>query len=237
MLIYIDESGSINNHCSTHSRYFVIAVVHVIDKEGLKRAYKRFIASNLSRLKELDQDKTDTHGKIVREGGKMFSQGKFKELKGSQLDAEMKRKIIAFLAKKKHFEVFFIRINNLKLSDNFCSNTARVFNYALRLAISYYIKCGLLPNEECIMQLDERNERTETRYFLGNYLNTELVMNGSCSGPFSVRYFDSANNKMIQIADVMSNWYYSHLISKAYKPELKLLKDAGILKGVFDFPL
>lgn len=236
MLIYIDESGSINNQISAYSRYFIIAVVRAIDKTGLQHAYKRFVAANQSELRTLDQDKLNSYGKVVREGGKMFVNGKFKELKGSQLDAPMKRKLIAYLAQKKHFEVFFIRIDNSRLTDHFCSNTARVFNYALRLAISYYIKQGMLPNEECILQLDERNERTETRYFLENYLNTELVMNGSCNGPFSVQYFDSANNKIIQVADVLSNWFYSHMKTGAYAQELKLLKESGILKGIFDFP-
>lgn len=237
MLIYIDESGSINNQISSYSPYFIVAVVHAINKTGLQRAYKRFVSSNLQELQRLDQDKTTQDGKIIREGGKMFSAGKFKELKGSSFDAAMKRKFISFFAERKHFEVFFIRIDNSRLTDQFCSNTARVFNYTLRLAISYFIRQGLLPNEECILQLDERNERTETKYFLENYLNTELVMNGSCKGPFSAQYFDSANNKIIQVADVLSNWYYSHLKTGAYEEEYNLLKDAGILKAVFDFPL
>jgi len=234
--IYIDESGSINNKNTAHSPYFVIALVRVIDKEKLQRVYKRFVASNLSRLKELDADRYNSEGLLIRQGGKMFDGDRFKELKGTQFDHEMKQKFVEFFLKKPYFDVFFIRINNSKLSDTFCSNTARVFNYTLRLAMGYFIKHGLLPNEPCIMQLDERNEKTETKFFLENYLNTELTMNGTCSGPFEVSYFDSSNNKFIQIADVFANFYYSHLQKNAYSVEFNSMMEAGVIRHIFDFP-
>lgn len=237
MLIYIDESGSINNHNATHCPYFVIALIHVSDSAKTKKAYKRFVAKHLDRLRELDVDKVDNRGTIIRPGGKMFKNGDFCELKGSQFDHAMKREFLHFFAKKKHFEVLFIKIDNSKLSDGFCSNTARVFNYILKLALSSFVKRGILPNEECLIQLDERNERTETRYFLEEYLNTELIMNGSCSGPFKVKYFDSTMNTIIQIADVYANWYYSHLLTGAYSEEYTAQKSAGIIREVFEFPL
>ena len=237
VLIYIDESGSINNHNSSHCPYFVIALVHVKDKEKTQRAYKRFVSSNLDRLRELDAEKKDSKGRVIKSGGKMFHNGKFCELKGSQFDADMKRKFLSFFAAKPHFEVFYIKIANTKLSDRFCSNTARVFNYPLKLALGYFIHRGLLPNEECFLQLDERNERTETKFFLEEYLNTELIMNGSCNGPFKVQYFDSENNKIIQLADVYANWFYSHLQTGAYSEELKAQQEAKIVREIFEFPL
>lgn len=91
MTFYIDESGSINNHLS-HNKYFVIALVRVLNKKSLKRSYKRFVSSNYDRLLELDKDKYHPKtGKLIKEGGKMFSNETFKELKGSQFDKEMKK--------------------------------------------------------------------------------------------------------------------------------------------------
>lgn len=84
--------------------------------------------------------------------------------------------------------------------------------------------------------MDERNERTETKYFLENYLNTELFMNGTINGKFDVAYFDSSTNSLIQIADVFANLLYSHLQTGGYDEELQKLKDAGILKFTFEFP-
>jgi hypothetical protein len=106
----------------------------------------------------------------------------------------------------------------------------------MKLALEFLIRKGYLPNEDCHLHLDERNEKTETKFFLENYLNTELSMNGTASGKFSVTYYDSSDNNLIQIADIFANLYYSHLQTGGYADEIKKLEDAGILKFVFEFP-
>lgn len=236
MIVYIDESGSINNHMP-NNKFFIIALVRATDKEALKKAYKRFVSSNHNRLLELDQDKIHSKtGKVIKEGGKMFKDGKFQELKGSQFDKDMKQKFVEFFSRKQSFELYYIKIANEKLTDQFCENTARVFIYTLKLALEYFINKGILPNEDCFLQLDERNEKTETKFFLKNYLNTELSMNGTAAGDFDVDYFDSADNSIIQIADVFANLYYSQMQTDGYGEEIQKLKDAGILKFEFEFP-
>ncbi len=237
MNIYIDESGSINNH-SNSAPYFVIALVHVIEKDKLSRAYKRFVASNYNRLLELDADKINSRtGRVTKAGGKMFADGNFKELKGTQFDKGMKLRFVDFFSQKHYFDVYYIKLENTKLTDTFCENIARAFNYTVRLAISYFIKKGLLPEGNFYLQLDERNEKTETKYFLENYLNTELALSGISKGKFDVRYFDSANNRFIQIADVFSNLYYSELLTGQYTEIFEKLRQRGILKCIFEFPI
>lgn len=236
MNIYIDESGSINNHAS-NNKYFIVSMVHVVNKDVLRRAYKRFVSANYKRLLELDQEKVSLKtGRIIKAGGKMFSGNEFKELKGAQFDREMKIKFIDFFSRKPVYELYYIKIINGKLTDYFCQNTARVFNYTVRLALEYFIRKGFLPVEDCYLQLDERNEKTGAKYFLENYLNTELAMSGVTTARFDVKYFDSSENALIQIADVFSNLYFSHLQTGAYEAEFKKLEETGILKGVFEFP-
>lgn len=237
MNIYIDESGSINNHIA-HVPYFVVGMLHVMEKDKLSKAYKRFISSNYERLLELDKDKVDRKtGKIVKPGGKMFDQNGFKELKGMLFDREMKLKFTEFFSKSHYFNIYYIVVENARLTDPFCENTARAFNYVIRLAMEYFIKNGLLPNEDCYLQLDERNEKTETKYFLENYLNTELMLGGISVGKFNVKYFDSKDNKFIQIADVFSNLYYSQLQTGKYTRVFDDLKEKGMLKFIFKFPV
>ena len=237
MVIYIDESGSINNHIPGNE-YFIIALVKAVDKDSIKKSYKRFVSSNFDRLLMLDCDKVKpSTGQVIKEGGKMFCKGNFRELKGSQLDKKMKQKFVDFFVQKHSFELYYIIIDNKKLTDRFCENTARVFNYTLRLGLEYFISTGYLQSEDCILQLDERNEKTESKYFLENYLNTELSMNGTTGGKFAVQYFDSANNNIIQIADVFANLYYSHMKTGGYKEYIQKLKDAKILKCLFKFPV
>jgi hypothetical protein len=238
MMIYIDESGSINNHDS-HNEFFIISLVCTRDPRNLKHSYKKFVTSNMKELQRLDSV-TKIHpvtGKTLRESGKMFSDGKFRELKGSQFDRPFKSKFVDYFFRKPSFELFYIQMHNPFLTDTFCANTARAFNYTVRLAIEYLIENEFLPSEDYFLQIDERNERPDSKAFLKQYLNTELGMSGTSPVTFDVRYFDSANNSLIQVADVFANLYYSHLKHGNYDRELQMLRDSGILKFIFKFPL
>ncbi|MGI5969759.1 MAG: DUF3800 domain-containing protein [Lachnospiraceae bacterium] len=235
MNIYIDESGSINNH-NYLTPYFVIALVHVTDGEKLIRAYKRFVSSNYSRLQELDADKINPKtGRVTKYGGRMFAKGSFRELKGVQFDREMKLRFVEFFSQKQYFDIYYIRIDNTKLTDIFCADTALTFNYAVRCAFECFIKNGLFLDENFYIQLDERNEKIEMKHFLENYLNAELMLGGITQGKFYASYYNSIGNKFIQIADVFSNLYYSELQTGQYTDVFSKLKKQGILKSIYDF--
>lgn len=237
MNIYIDESGSINNRLSGNRDFFV-ALVYVKDSKKLQRVYRRFVSSKMERLKELDQDKLDAiTGNVVRTGGRMFVGDDFQELKGSQFDAEMKKQFVDYISRTPLFELFVIRMKNHSLTDGFCHNTARAFNYVLKQALGYYIKKGLLPMEECMLHVDERNERTETKHFLQEYLNTELCLEHGICAPFKVQYYESSQCHFIQIADIMANLFYSDSIHHAYGKEIQMLRERGVLKHVYEYPL
>ncbi|MBO5102623.1 MAG: DUF3800 domain-containing protein, partial [Clostridia bacterium] len=134
----------------------------------------------------------------------------------------------------------YIVIDNKKLlpNNNFYENTARAFNYLLKIAfIHFYKKKLFLKSEDYNLQLDERNERTKTKFFLEEYLNTELSLgNPDIKSKFTVKYFDSCNNSLIQIADVMANILYSNIRTQNYNQELKTLKNQNYIKEIFNFP-
>lgn len=222
MNIYIDESGTINNKLK--NEYFIITLIIPDNSNTLKKSYKRFVSSNLKELKKIDNKQ------------KMFLNGSFHELKGSAFNKPMKKKFVNFFSRKNNFSLFYIKVNNSRLNDSFCLNTSRVFNYLLKISLDYFLKNDYIKSENQVLQLDERNERTESKFFLEDYLNTELCITGINRGNFTVSYFDSANNLNVQIADVFSNILYSHLKTGAYSDELKTLKDNGILKYIFEFP-
>lgn len=168
----------------------------------------------------------------------MFNGDTFIELKGSSFTPELKRKFVDYFCQNNYFEVFYIEVRNQKVEkDNFYANTAKAFNYLLKLALGYYLNNGLLKKEDIIIQLDERNEKTESKHFLEDYLNTENVTNDINDGNFHVEYFDSANNKLIQIADVFSNLYFSQLKTGEYTEQFDKMREGGYLKHIFKFPL
>lgn len=224
MNIYIDESGSINNQ-NDEKHNFIIALVKSTDDKSLKHSYKRYISSHMKDLYT-----------CAKEPKKMFVGEKFVELKGSALTAEQKRDFVCFFTEKHNMELYYIVLRNPLLTDAFCSNTARAFNYSLYNAIQYFVDHGVLElSEECNLQLDERNERTDARNFLEQYLNTQFI-DCALSNPFHVRYFDSKDNKLIQLADVFANICYSHMITDAYGDVFAMLQETGVLKGTYFFP-
>lgn len=223
--LYIDESGTMTvSHNKTHP-YFIISIIRAKDINKLKRVHKRFVSSHREELKKSD------------ERNLMFKDSEFMELKGSCFTPKLKRKFIDFFCKNEYFELFYIVADNSRIQEKFYENTARAFNYLIRLALEYYIQNKYISNDGLVLQLDERNEKTETKHFLQNYLQTELGLRNVVKNDCKVQYFDSVNNQIIQIADVFSNLYFSELKTKVYTKEIEKMKQEGYLKHIFEFPL
>lgn len=227
--LYIDESGSMTSrHTNTHP-YFVIALVRTENPEKLKRLHKRFVKAHMDELME-----ADAHA------GRMFRNGRFDELKGSSFTPDLKREFVSYFCRENTLSVYYIVLDNKKIHANnghLYDNTARAFNYSMRLALEYFINHGMMPDDEYFIQLDERNERTGSKHFLQTYLNTEFRTRTVLSKDIQVKYFDSSKNRMIQLADVFANIYYSHLLTKAYSSEFEAMRDSKCLRFVFNFPL
>lgn len=204
--------------------YFIICTVRVKDGGKLKRIYKRFISKYFNDLKALDD-------------GKMFDGNKFKELKGSSLDYEMKRKFVEYFCRSNIFEVYYIKVLNAKVKPKLYKNTSRAFNFLYKLKLSFFLKRKYLPNDEYIIQFDNRNQKNDSKNSLEDYLNAELHLNEELTEEIHVDYFNSENNTLIQIADVFSNIFYSYCFhSEKYNSIIKRMKKFKSLKGVFKFP-
>lgn len=223
--LYIDESGSMTDQYVDDWPYFVVAIVRAENPQRLRSVRKRFIRKYMEELKAADKD------------GRMFNDGAFKELKGQAFTPELKRKFAEYFFREGTLDVFYIIIDNKKALSNFYTNKARAFNYVFKLAFEYFVRNKQLPDDEYAIQFDERNERPDARHFLQNYLNTELRMEGVLSKDVHVKYFDSSQNHIIQIADVLANLYFSHLRTGAYEKEFQQMRESGGLKFEFKFPL
>ena len=225
--LYVDESGSMTAVHFATRKYFVICIVRAKDPEKLKKAYKRFVSSRLKKLKAIDD-------------GSMFSDNEFRELKGNTFTPDMKRDFINYFCRNNYFELFYIIADNAKVASKqggrLYKNTARAFNYLLKQALSYYVSHGYISGTDISIQLDERNEKTKAKFFLENYINTELFLNNIIDTECTVTYYDSCQNKIIQVADVFANIMYSHLVSGNYVTEIESMKRSGYIKHCFYFP-
>lgn len=222
--IYIDESGSINGDCRG-GRWFVIALLCVTNKDKLKRVMKRFIQQNIGSLRKLEKSRM------------MFKEGKLTELKGAALTPMYKRKFLEYFAQKDLFKVVFIKVNNTRLQPRFCDNTARSFNYLIRKTIQVLFDRKILEQADCHICIDERNVRTGSRHTLEDYLNTELRLALGYDANFYIEYHDSCNNKLIQLADVFSNIFFSSIFNRQLRGDLRELEQKGYVPLIFEFPL
>lgn len=227
MNIYIDESGSMTDTVTCiGNAYFVITLLLVQEPKQLKKVYKRFVSSHLSDLKNCDRN------------GKMFNGNSFVELKGSSLTPTMKRIFINYFCRNNHFKILYIKIDNTRITRNIYKNKARAFNYVLKLALENLNSRGILTDRDWVINIDERNVKTDSRYQLREHLLTECSIGKNIVDEIFLEYYDSSNNNLIQLADVFSNIYYSNILTNnSYNNEIEFMSNNGYLLNPFIFPL
>lgn len=210
-----------------YNKYFVICMILTKDVKKLKRVFKRFISSNLDLLKKEDKNH------------KMFyKSGKFKELKGSCLSFEFKKKIIDYFCRNKLFDIYYICSSNERVDSLFYNNTARAFNYLIRLSIEHNTNEKRISKSTNFFYIDERNVKTNTVSALCEYLNIELVTAKHIQNMFCVVYCQSESKELIQLADVFSNIYYSYILKgNILDKEINRLRNNGYIRNEFYFPL
>lgn len=222
--LYIDESGTNTIEHADKFPYFIISLVHVFDKDKLKKVIKKYISKNYAELQKIDD-------------GKMFKNGKFCELKGSSLTPIIKKDFASYLAKSNLFEVYYIIVENKLITQKMYQNKARAFNYCIDLCMTANLRNKNLPYDDYNIQIDERNIRTDANKVLQEYLATELGLKNEYIGDVTVQYFDSSINSLIQLSDYFANLMYSYKMKpKNYKTTIQELLEKNIIKDIFIFP-
>ena len=225
---YVDESGSMTKKGLKYlgNQYFVICIVQVNNEKRLKRAFKRFVSSHIDLLKRDDK------------GYHMFyKSGKFKELKGSFMSLHLKIEFANYFCQNDLFRIYYICLSNQMASRNFYLNKARAFNYLIRLCVEYNSIHHNIKKDYNFFHIDERNVSTNTIATLEEYLNIELVTAKRIQCGFTVRYFQSESNELIQIADVFSNIFYSYIVKgKSFDDVISYMRNNNYIKNEFYFP-
>ena len=93
------------------------------------------------------------------------------------------------------------------------------------------------PSDEYLLQIDERNVKTDARRSLEDYLSIELCLKQNLYKKIQVSYFDSCDNSLVQLSDFFANLYFSYLVgSQKYRKVIQNLKETKILRDDFVFP-
>lgn len=208
--------------------YFIIAIVTAPNKERAKRAVKRFVSKNIDTLKSSDS------------AHKMFLDGNFHELKGSCMSGNLQAGFIEYICQRDTVKVFLAQVKNRQIRYGLYKNTARAFNYILGQTLANLFESGLLPKDDYMLHIDERNQKTGTTHSLEDYLNIQLCIDREFADSVIVKYYDSAQNSLIQVADVFSNAYYKHCMqggsAEYISPMLNAKATEGYFPAVYQFP-
>ena len=207
------------------NKYFVICMIVTNNNKLLKKQYSRFISSNLSDIR-----KVDLHNNMF------YSNGKFKELKGAYLSVDLKKKFIKYFCRNHLFDIYYICVQNRYVENIFYENKARAFNYLIRLSIELNTNNLNINKDINYLYVDERNVKTSTVATLGEYLNIELVTGKKVQKSFIVEYHQSEECKLIQIADVFSNIYYSYTNGDVFNDDINYMRFNKYIKNEFNFP-
>ena len=132
--------------------------------------------------------------------------------------------------------MYYIKIENKNIRYGLYNNTARAFNFVIKQALRWNLKNSLLPKDDYYLCIDERNEKTKTKFLLEEYLNMQLIIEEDLVDSMKVEYFNSSNNQLKQIADVFSNIFYSNCLNGKYEDKLIELREKGYIKSIFLYP-
>ena len=204
-------------------------MVKIEDKIGFKHIFKKSLRKFKKEI--ILKQKNNSNYKINQNG-----EYEFHELKGSGLPFELKEKLVKHLTFKNHLNVYYILIENKEMKDIYYENTARAFNYVLKLCLLFLVKNSFLNTDDIFLHIDERNTKTGTIHCLEEYLNTEFKFS-NIDIDFKVKYTDSKKDIGVQVADLFSNVFYSTLLSKEKSKIIDELKEKNCIKHIFRFPL
>ena len=187
--VYLDESGSI--HKNSNTKYFAVGGYFCFfsDRNKIISTYKRINKS----IKDIRNIPLNT------------------EIKSYDMKDNEKREIFATMQRITSFCGFSIIFNKSLMKKEVIESNI-FFNYAVKILIKNCIIPLLSANNiKFIMSIDNRNIKVGDLKNLENYLRTEFCLENY---NFSVKYYDSATNYGIQLADLIVNTFYNMFKNK-----------------------
>ena len=222
---YVDESGSITKTNVSNNRYFVIAMLFTDDPSMVRRLFKKPI-SKLMKKNNVYKDAILLN----------------KEIKGSSISEITKQPIFKHVTGHAagHLEIGLVALDNDYATDKFVENHARAFNYMIQTYLdSYFRKHSTFfeGNGRIDFIIDEQNVATNAKYMLEEYLNQQLTLKNPVCDMFTVKYTDSKNEKLVQLADFVANSFYRNIEKKNLesRENVAMLKPYLCNKDIFDF--
>lgn len=202
MKLYIDESGSITKVRNEKNRYFILSLVETANPQMVARVFRRAKTAYIREHSECNFSVKD-------------------EIKGSAMPNDMKIFIFNALKQKTDVKVHFVIFDNWNAVERLKSKPSIAFNYLMFLKlVSIFNGRGKLIDLE--LKLDNRNCAVYGLNSLQEYLEIEFCLKTERCRSIEVKYHESDQKELIQIADIFSNTLFK--MCKYYDSDNEKLK-------------
>lgn len=225
--VFVDESGIVSKSKTANRDYFIITLLFVKNDKSdyVKKLFKKYRLQVAKKKQALME--------TLKEN---------KEIKGSSLSEKEKSNVYNKIIEKctDEFELAIIVLDNREATEQFKSNSSRVFNYLIK----HYLQCHFkryskykqLNSIQFI--IDERNIATNSKHTLKEYLNTELnLIERFSNQDIQVKYSASESHLLLQMADFISNTFYRKYQKNQNSENIELLLTKTCKGKVFRFPV
>ncbi|MCH4984477.1 DUF3800 domain-containing protein [Macrococcoides goetzii] len=200
---YGDESGTITLCNDAHLKYFYIGMISTNEKDKVKRVFRK---SKMHYIKHKNSNRDYT-----------------KEIKGSEMNADMKGYILEQLVEKTDITFHYIVADNHHLRKILREKPHITFNFL----IGRFLKVNCVKGFEQIhLILDNRNKNVDRLKDLQYYLETELIATTDIS-QVKVQYVDSKQSDLVQVADVFNNLLFRYGNGERLDSSNKCVKEFG----------
>lgn len=184
MDFYFDESGNLGKD----GDYFVFSV---------------FATKNPKRFKNLVKKYRKKWGKSIP----------LKELKGAKTSPFQKISLFNDFNKKKDFIVGYIVCRKDKINPHLLKDKNIMYNYLLSWLVQRSVKYAL-NQKRITLHIDEHDIKVSSKNSFEDYIKINAYTKWNYEGEIEVKYWDSARNNLIQIADIISNTVYQYYEKK-----------------------
>ncbi|EAE8567859.1 DUF3800 domain-containing protein [Listeria monocytogenes] len=184
MNLYVDESGSITSSMIHRNRFFVLVAIETDFPEKVKRVFRTTKKNFINAHPDYGFDLKN-------------------EIKGSEMPAEMKKWFFQDLGKKTDIKIHYMIFDNFKAELRLRKKPSITFNYLIYLKL-----CSLInwePVDSLNINLDNRNCSVYNLNSLCDYLEIQFVAKHGLVNNVTVKYHESSDNELIQIADIFAN--------------------------------
>lgn len=179
--LYIDESGNLGNG----GNYFVIACIVTNNEKSLNNFMKK------------------TERKVKKTFPSYINK---KEIKASEANPIIKEYYLRKLSEK-DFDLYYTVARKDCIFDYLKEDKNALYSYLLHFLIKEIIKDN--PDEITII-LDNRSIKTKSTNSFADYIKIKIMYEWGYNCKIIVRYVESSNSYLVQIADFFANALWSH---------------------------